>query len=201
MLLLPRRYNRTAVDRFAPGYTEGFCTWRQHEAAPNTYPRVGHRIAQRGPATAGPGPAPKKRIRTPTPASQGAGLAPARAVPVRCWLGGRAAPGRWIDSVRPGCIAGPVAVPRANPSRGVRACGAALPDGLGRPTTAAAARCARPMLLAPVRPIAPRHGPAGSGPPPVPAAESSRGRDGRRRVGYEAKKRRASKACCLRSRW
>src|SRR5262245_56695991 len=90
-LLLPRRYNRTAVDRAAPDCAEGFRRRRQHEAAPNTYPRVGHRAARRVPATAGPGPAPKKLIRTPTPAPQTAGLTPPRAVPVRHWLGGRAA--------------------------------------------------------------------------------------------------------------
>ena len=109
--LLPRRYNRTAVDRFAPGYTEGFRRWRQHEAAPNTYPRVGRRAAQRGSATAGSSPAPKKRLRTPAPASQSAGLTPRRAVPVRHWLGGRAASGRVVPAVRWRSVRGPVAVP------------------------------------------------------------------------------------------
>src|SRR5947209_9516281 len=165
-LLLPRRYNRTAVDRFAFGYAEGFRTWRQHEAAPNTYPRVGRPAAPRGPATAGTGPAPKKPMPTATPAAQVAGLTPRRAVPVRHWLGGRAASGRSIDRARPRFAGGPGAVPRANPIAGVRDSGAALPGGIGRPRGKAAARCARPMR-APVRPGAPRRGPAGPGRPPA----------------------------------
>src|SRR5262249_35209448 len=120
-----------------------------------------------------------------------------REVPVRCWLDGRAATRRTFKAILQG-FPRPGVVPGANPSIGVRGPGVSAVSRTRGPQHSRAPD-ARPKL-APVRPPAPRHGPAwahrGEGRPP-----SLRGAELRRsHASYEAKKRLASKTSRLRSR-
>src|SRR5262249_25264704 len=98
---------RTAGDRGAPGYAAGFSIWRQHEAAPNPYPRVGQRAVQRSPSTVG-GELPRPRNSCVPPRRPFKTMGSRHgAVPVRLWLGGRATSGGTIPSSRQGFNAGP----------------------------------------------------------------------------------------------
>src|SRR5262245_5559808 len=64
----------------------------QPEAAPNTYPRVGHRVTQHDATTAGVAPRPRSSSVPPRRPVNPAGSRP-QAVPVHPWLGRRAAAG------------------------------------------------------------------------------------------------------------
>jgi hypothetical protein len=95
-----------------------------------------------------------------------AGSSP-KGVPVRFWLDGRAATRRTFKAILQG-FSRPGAVPGANPTVGVRGPGVSAASRTRGPQPSRAAD-ARPKL-APVRPPAPRHGPAlahgGEGWPP-----------------------------------
>src|SRR5262245_55074699 len=69
----------------ASGTFDGRC---QPEAAPNTYPRVGHRVTQHDATTAGGAPRPRNSSVPPRRPVNPVGSRP-QAVPVHPWLGRR----------------------------------------------------------------------------------------------------------------
>src|SRR5262245_59862080 len=153
-LSLPSRYNRTAVDRLAYGCMglspNGVSvslhpTLIQGSAATARRPR---RLWEECPT-------PEKLIRTPRRPFQTAGTA-AHGVPVRLWLGGRAAPRRTVNTVLSWLVATGSRAGGASQQRGP---GLRRQRGSGtRSPQPSHAQDARPSL-APVRPTAPRHGP------------------------------------------
>jgi len=187
-LLLPRRYNRTAVDRCAYG-----CTGRSADGVSvslrQTLLRGSAALALGPRRLRGRNPTPEKLIRTPTPACQNAGLGP----------GGRPSS---VLAQREGSHTASVQESPLGSSRHRRACRGLIPAaGAGASASARAqgsksqhtpARDARPWL-APVRQIAPRHGPvfprrrrsvaeSSRGRPPPPSRVATRRRTaGRRR--------------------
>src|SRR5262249_13942596 len=115
IVLLPRRYNRTAVDRFAngcEGLSDPGVSMKLHQTliqGSATGPRKVRRLWDRNPT-------PKKLVRTPTPALQNAGLVPqGRPSSV---LARREGSPTAIGQKRPPEIAVPGPVPGANPSIG-----------------------------------------------------------------------------------
>ena len=192
--LLPRRYNRTAVDRFASGCAglsdrgvsvELHQTLIQGSAAPAREPR----------RLRGLGPAPEKLIRTPPPALQNAGLAHGgRPSSVLARRGGSHTAG--AQGNPPGFSDNRDPYRGLINTTGVRGIGASAGAGLLVPD---ASPCER---------RSPAAGPSSAASSPArPGGPGSRGRPPSLRGGrprpraHEAKKRWASKASCLRSRW
>jgi hypothetical protein len=157
-LLLPRRYNRTAVDRIAPDYAEGFrtrcqppgCTKPLQGSAALPLPAWRLRACARAPET----------HPYPAPASQTGGLGPAGpcqldARSTRGQPGGVLSRGPLLllgdSSFPPSYVLlnafGPAGVPGANPSGGVGGPGVrSLPGSAARP------RHGGQATLAPSRP-------------------------------------------------
>src|SRR5262245_56554492 len=158
-LSLPRRYNRTAVDRLAygcMGLSDDGVSVELHQTliqGSATLAREPRRLRDRNPT-------PKKLIRPPTPALQNGGFSP-KGRP--SWVLARREGSHTADvqGNPPGCSR-PGAVLRANPTVGVRGIGVSAGSRTQGPQPSRAQH-ARPKL-APVRPPAPRHGPAGPHP-------------------------------------
>ena len=192
--LLPRRYNRTAVDRFAygcEGLSDRGVSVELHQTliqGSATGPRKVRRLWERTPT-------PKKLIRTPTPALQNAGLVP------EGWpssvLARREGSHTAMDQKRPPGIATSRGACRGLiQATGVRGFGVSAATGFVVPDACPRKRRSpvfgpSSAASSPARP----GGPGGRGRPP-----SLRGGRPRPRV-YEAKKRLPSKTSCLRSRW
>jgi hypothetical protein len=191
---LPRRYNRTAVDRFASGCgglsgrgvsVELHQTLIQGSAA---LPRGARRLRGRGLA-------PEKLIRLPTPALQNAGLGPeGRPSSVLARREGSHTAGAQCNP--PGVFNDRDACRGLIQATGVPGIGASAGAGLVVPD---GSPCER---------RSPAAGPSSAARSPArPGVPGGRGRPPRRRGGrprprlHEAKKRCTSKACCLRSRW
>src|SRR5262249_50770148 len=145
---------------------------RQHQPRPRgaPAPRVGaaRRVRGLAPRRGNSSVPPRRPLKT-------VGSRP-EAVPVRSWLGGRAARGeRSMNSGNGLCAAG---APGANPSGGVGVVSAAVRGGLGRPIATAS------------RLRSPHTGPS-----------SANGSPARAGLAHELKKRAASNASFLRSMW
>src|SRR5262249_40647475 len=142
------------------------CSWLHRTGSANGVSARLHQTLFQGSAVP---PFPGAPLRGKTPRPRNPSVPPRRrfktlgsrpkAVPVREWLGGRAAAGPSVKSIPSRSSKSPEHMPRANPSEGVGDGGVSTPCGLAGPRWSWRRVGARP-IRAPVRPLAPRHAPA-----------------------------------------